>query len=163
MGNAKQLFFWAMVLVLSARFELANRCDYRYRRVERWTLNLKKTKNQVDSALERHVYHIWTENIYSSTSKYEVPGTFFSPICFVNFVFLQQLCCFQYNRAGRTTPYGKQRISLSKLRNPLQSILEEIFNRLQSFRNDKRITKIYALLCLYPVLLCLCFESFCSS
>ena len=28
-------FFWAMVLVLSARFELANRCDYRYRRVER--------------------------------------------------------------------------------------------------------------------------------
>ena len=69
-------FFWAMVLVLSARFELANRCDYRYRRVERWTLNLKKTKNQVDSALERHVYHIWTENIYSSTSKYEVPGTY---------------------------------------------------------------------------------------
>ena len=49
----------------------------------------------------------------------------FSPIFFEKFVFLQQLYCFQYNRAVGTTPYGKRHPSRTKHLKPLQSILEE--------------------------------------
>ena len=39
----------------------------------------------------------------------------FPPDIFFLFVFLQQLCCVQYNRAVGTTPYGKRHISRPNL------------------------------------------------
>ena len=54
-------------------------------------------------------------------------------------------------------PYGKRRTSRSKAVKPLQPTLEESLYSPQSFFNYKYITKMYALLCLQPVKLCLYF------
>ena len=65
--------------------------------------------------------------------------------CFPNFfvksVFLQQLYCFQYNRAVGTTPYGKRHISRTKLVSPLQPMSEKGLHWPQSFKTTSRSRK----------------------